>query len=82
MITQEKIDKYNYMLKVELAAIKAHAELGVVSKEEFILLKKNAKYDLKKINANKESTKDEVLSFINAVCENYGKEKRWFHYGR
>ena len=73
--------KYNYMLKVELAAIKAHADLGVVSKEELNLLKKNAKYDLKKINANKESTKDEVLSFINAVCENYGKEKRWFHYG-
>lgn len=73
--------KFNAMLKVELAAIKANMDLGVISKEDYALLKKNAKFDVKKINTLNETIKDEVLSFINVVCENFGKEKRWFHYG-
>lgn len=74
-------NKYSAMLKVELATIKANMDLGVISKEDYALLRKNAKYDMKKINTLNETLKDEVLAFINTVCENYGKEKRWFHYG-
>lgn len=73
--------KFNSMLKVELSVIKAYTNLGLVTENEYALIKEKAKVDLKRIQELEEVTKHDVIAFTTCIEEKLGKEKKWFHFG-
>jgi adenylosuccinate lyase len=74
-------NKFDIFLKIELLNAEALNQLGIVSSEELVSLKKNASYDLKRVKAIEEETRHDVIAFTRAVSESLGKEKRFIHYG-
>jgi adenylosuccinate lyase len=69
-------------LDVELAALDAWAELGVVPAEEAARVRENARVPTPERVAEIERTTDhDVAAFVDGVAEQLGAEGRWVHYG-
>ncbi|MFK5705000.1 adenylosuccinate lyase [Ligilactobacillus sp. LYQ139] len=77
--TDEK--KYECWLAVELAADEAWAKLGKIPATDVEKLKKNAKFDVQRIQEIEAVTKHDVIAFTRCVSESLGPEKKWVHYG-
>lgn len=73
--------KYSAWLKVELAAVKAWNELGLIKKDDCEKILKNAKFDIGRIDEIEKTTKHDVIAFLTSVSENLGAESRFLHYG-
>lgn len=73
--------KYKAWLKVELAAVKAWNELGLIKKDDCEKILKNAKFDIGRIDEIEKTTKHDVIAFLTSVSENLGTESRFLHYG-
>ncbi|BDQ28267.1 hypothetical protein ASB7_01040 [Helicobacter ailurogastricus] len=74
---QNKFDTY---LKVEKAIVQAWHALGIIDAQSCQKIQKVG-FDLKRVYEIEQTTKHDLIAFINAVCENLGEEKRFFHYG-
>lgn len=74
-------NKFQKYLDVELAVISAWVNEGIIPKEDYNLIKKNAKLNLKKIREIESETKHDVIAFIKSISEQLGSEQKWFHYG-
>lgn len=72
--------KFEAFLKVELAAVKAWNQLGLINDNECEKICKNAKFDISRINEIEKTTKHDVIAFLTCVSENLGKEGRFLHY--
>lgn len=77
--TDEK--KYECWLAVELAADEAWAKLGKIPAADVEKLKKNAKFDVQRIQEIEAVTKHDVIAFTRCLSESLGPEKKWVHYG-
>src|SRR5690348_9191296 len=67
---------------VELAALDAWAELGVVPAADVAAIRDGASPPTPKRVAEIEQTTDhDLAAFVDAVAEQVGPEGRWFHYG-
>ncbi len=73
--------KYDAWLKVEIAAVKAWCELGLIPKEDAEKIEKNAKFDIAEIDEIEKTTKHDVIAFLTSVANSLGEESRWVHYG-
>lgn len=73
--------KYKAWLKVELAAVKAWNELGLIKEDDCEKILKNAKFDIGRIDEIEKTTKHDVIAFLTSVSENLGTESRFLHYG-
>ncbi|MFS0880614.1 adenylosuccinate lyase [Metabacillus niabensis] len=74
-------NKFKAWLEVEILACEAWAELGVIPKEDVALLRKNATFDINRINKIELETRHDVVAFTRAVSETLGEERKWVHYG-
>ncbi|WP_299094387.1 adenylosuccinate lyase [uncultured Metabacillus sp.] len=74
-------NKFKAWLEVEILACEAWAELGVIPKEDVALLRKNASFDINRINEIELETRHDVVAFTRAVSETLGEERKWIHYG-
>ncbi|MDQ0228365.1 adenylosuccinate lyase [Metabacillus niabensis] len=74
-------NKFKAWLEVEILACEAWAELGVIPKEDVALLRKNATFDINRINEIELETRHDVVAFTRAVSETLGEERKWVHYG-
>lgn len=74
-------NRYQKWLEVELLAAEAWAELGVVPREAAQLLRKNARFDVKRINKIEAETRHDVVAFTRCIAENLGEESKYLHYG-
>ncbi|MGL4521069.1 MAG: adenylosuccinate lyase [Bacilli bacterium] len=74
-------NKYRAWLEVEILACEAWAELGDIPKEDVVLLRQNADFDIHRIYEIEEETRHDVVAFTRAVSEKLGNEKKWVHYG-
>jgi adenylosuccinate lyase len=74
-------NKFKAWLEVEILACEAWAELGVIPKEDVALLRKNASFDVNRINEIEQETRHDVVAFTRAVSETLGEERKWVHYG-
>lgn len=74
-------NKFKAWLEVEILACEAWAELGVIPKEDVVLLRKNASFDVERINEIELETRHDVVAFTRAVSETLGEERKWVHYG-
>jgi adenylosuccinate lyase len=67
---------------VELAALDAWAELGVVPAGDVAAIREGATVPTPERVAEIEQTTDhDLAAFVDAVAEQVGAEGRWFHYG-
>lgn len=73
--------KFQAMLDVEIAAMNAWVKLKKIPFEDYELVKKNAKFDIKRIREIEKDTKHDVIAFTRCVSESLGEEKKWVHYG-
>jgi len=74
-------NKFRAWLEVELLACEAWAELGVIPREDVEALRRNARFDLKRIYEIEQETRHDVIAFTRAVSETLGPERKWVHYG-
>ena len=69
-------------LDVELAALDAWAEVGVVPAEDAAEVRANAKPPSpERVAEIERQTHHDVAAFVDAVAEQLGPNGRWFHYG-
>ena len=71
-------------LEVEVAALAAWGELGVVPESAVCAVRERARIDDAFVARTKEierRTHHDVIAFTEAIAEQVGPEARWFHYG-
>src|SRR3954452_2437350 len=68
-------------LEVELAALDAWSELGVVPAEAVETIRAHARVDVARVQEIERRTHHDVLAFTETIAEQVGPEARWFHYG-
>ncbi len=68
-------------LKVELAAVEARVKLGEVPKKDYDLIRRKAKFNVKRVLEIEKTTKHDVIAFLTNVAESVGKESRHIHQG-
>jgi adenylosuccinate lyase len=73
--------KYRRWLDVEVAACEAWAELGVIPREAAEKIRRDASFDLDKINEYLAITHHDVTAFLRSVADSLGEEGRYVHYG-
>lgn len=76
-----EVSKFNTWLKVELLALEAWSQLGVIPKDDYELIRDSAMFNIDRINQIEQQTKHDVIAFTRSVSESLGPEKKWFHYG-
>jgi adenylosuccinate lyase len=74
-------NKYNTWLKVELAALEAQSELGIVPKDAAKAIKEKASFNVGRIDEIEETVKHDVIAFTTSVGESIGPLSSYFHYG-
>lgn len=74
-------NKYRKWLDVEIAVCEAWAELGEIPKKDLNFIKKNAGFDIKKIDEIEKVVKHDVIAFLTSVAQSLGPESRFIHKG-
>lgn len=73
--------RYARWLQVELLAMEAWAELGVVPREAVEAVRRRARVDAARIAELERVVHHDVVAFTSSIAEQVGPEARWFHYG-
>src|SRR5437763_7127412 len=68
-------------LEVELAALEAWAELGIVPSEALRATRERGHVDVARARAIEERTHHDLIAFTETIAEQVGEPGRWFHYG-
>src|SRR5271157_2145230 len=74
-------NKYASWLRVELAALEAMAECGIIPRETPARASGKAACDVEQILAIEEKTHHDVAAFVDQVAACLGEDGRYFHYG-
>ena len=74
-------NKFQRWLDVEVAACEAWAELGQIPREAAEKIRRDAGFDVDKINEYIRSTHHDVTAFLRSVAETLGEEGRYVHFG-
>jgi adenylosuccinate lyase len=68
-------------LAVELAALDAWVEIGVVPAEAVVAIRAAAHVDVVRAREIEHRTNHDVIAFTESIAEQVGGPARWFHYG-
>src|SRR4051794_1202565 len=68
-------------LQVEIAAVEALAEEGVVPAEDAKAVKEHASFTVDAVNEREKVTDHDVAAFVDVVAQSVGDPGRWVHYG-
>src|SRR4030067_1225142 len=74
-------NKFAKWLEIELLAAQAQVKLGLVPAKSYRIIKKKARFSLKRIQDLEKSTGHDLVAFLNNLQENIGPESRYLHYG-
>lgn len=77
----EDQNKFQRWLDVEVAACEAWAELGQIPAEAAAKIRRDARFDLAKIQEYIAITHHDVTAFLRSVAESLGEEGRYVHFG-
>jgi adenylosuccinate lyase len=75
---QRKLETW---LRVELAAVAALAEQGVVPEEDAALVRERASFTVDAFEQRKSEIEHEMASFVDVVADSVGEAGRWVHHG-
>jgi adenylosuccinate lyase len=73
--------KFSRWLDVEIAACEAWAEVGVIPAEAAATIRRDARFDLDKVNEYLAITHHDVTAFLRSVADSLGEEGRYVHFG-
>ena len=73
--------RFQRWLDVEIAAMEAWAEIGVIPADAVSAVAAAARVDVERILEIERRTHHDVLGFTESVAEQVGEHARWFHYG-
>src|SRR4051794_36355670 len=68
-------------LQVEVAAVEALAEQGVVSAEDARTVKELASFTVDAVLEREKVTDHDMAAFVDVVAQSVGEPGRWVHYG-
>ena len=69
------------LLEVELAAVDAWAEQGVVPESDALDCREKASFTVEAVEERERTTGHDVAAFVDVVAESIGPAGRWLHYG-
>ncbi len=73
--------RFEYMLQVEMAVLRALADAGEVPAEAVAAVEERAWVDIERINELERTTDHDVVAFVTQVAETVGPEGRYIHWG-
>jgi adenylosuccinate lyase len=73
--------RFQRWLDVEIAACDAWADLGRIPREAAARIRRNARFDLEKVNEYLAITHHDVTAFLRSVADSLGEEGRYVHFG-
>lgn len=73
-------NKYQTWLQVELAALEAMAQQGLIPESAVKNIKAKATFDRGRIEAIEVETRHDVIAFLTNVAEYVGEDSRYLHY--
>lgn len=77
----EAENRYQIWLEIELLALEAYAEAGVVSKDLARTVRARAAFNTERIEALEREVKHDVIAFLTSVAEHVGPDARFLHRG-
>jgi adenylosuccinate lyase len=77
----ERENIYQKWLDVEMAVCEAWAELGEIPADELRIIRKEARFDVKKIDEIEKVVRHDVIAFLTSVAQSLGPESRFIHKG-
>jgi len=77
----ERDNIYEKWLDVEIAVCEAWAELGEIPADELRIIKKEARFDVKRIDEIEKVVRHDVIAFLTSVAQSLGPESRFIHKG-
>lgn len=77
----EMQSKFEYYLKVELAVCEAYAQMGEIPLDALEQIKRDAKFDLKRIDEIEAEVHHDVIAFLTCVNEGLGENAKYMHKG-
>src|SRR3954468_21260067 len=69
------------LLQVELAAVDAWAEEGVVPESDARECREKASFTVEAVEERERTTGHDVAAFVDVVAASIGDSGRWLHYG-
>jgi adenylosuccinate lyase len=73
--------RFEHMLQVELAVLRALAQTGDVPAEAVAIIEERATVDIDRIDELERTTDHDVVAFVTQVAESVGPEGRYIHFG-
>jgi adenylosuccinate lyase len=73
--------RYGIWLEIEILAMEAMGELGTIPKDAAATYRKQAKFDVARIDEIEREVKHDVIAFLTNVAEHTGPESRFAHQG-
>ena len=73
--------KFQAWLQVEVAACEAWAGLGRIPAKDLAIIRKRARFSVRRIDAIEKRTNHDLIAFLTSVAENVGPSSRFIHMG-
>ncbi len=77
----EAENRFRIWLSIEILAMEAMVRDGLIPADALARVKKNAKFDISRINEIEKRVKHDVLAFLTSVAEHVGEDSRFLHVG-
>jgi adenylosuccinate lyase len=74
-------NRYRKWLDIEILACEAMARQGVIKAKSLKNIKKNAAFDINRIDEIEKTTRHDVIAFLTSVTEKVGPDGRFIHLG-
>ncbi|HEY7763148.1 MAG TPA: adenylosuccinate lyase [Actinomycetota bacterium] len=73
--------RLGHWLEIELLAVEAWSELGVVPAADAVACRERASFTVEGVLERERITRHDVAAFVDVVAGSIGEEGRWIHYG-
>src|SRR3990170_5198941 len=77
----EPKNRFRIWLEIEILAMEAMARKGWVPADAVARVRKNAKFDIPRIDEIEKRVKHDVIAFLTSVAEHIGEDSRFLHVG-
>jgi len=74
-------NRFRIWLDIEILAMEAMAQKGWVPADALARVRKNAKFDIRRIDEIEKRVKHDVIAFLTSVAEHIGEDSRFLHMG-
>ncbi len=74
-------NRFRIWLDIEILAMEAMVRQGFIPADALARVRKNAKFDIKRIDEIEKRVKHDVIAFLTSVAEHIGEDSRFLHVG-